>query len=278
MVTHPPPLKLSVIVTTYNRSDALARCLDGLYAQTERDFEILIADDGSNASHRNVMAYSLRQSPVPIQHVYHDDQGFRAAAIRNRAVAASHGDYLLFLDGDCVPFPSFIVRHRRLARPKHFVPGNRLLLSARLTQWVLHEAFPLHEADWRFWLRARLRGDVNRLLPLWSLPLGALRRLQPHKWQHAMTCNLGVWKRDFLAVNGFDESFSGWGYEDSDLVIRLLHAGVQRLEGRFAVPVCHLWHPPNDPSRREENWQRLMARLKRPDCIRAERGVDQYAA
>jgi predicted glycosyltransferase involved in capsule biosynthesis len=85
-----------------------------------------------------------------------------------------------------------------------------------------------------------------------------------------------VWKSDFIAVNGFDELFEGWGYEDSDLVIRLIHAGVRRKEGRFAVPVLHLWHPHNDKSRQETNYQRLMDRLAREDFKVAERGVTQY--
>jgi predicted glycosyltransferase involved in capsule biosynthesis len=91
-----------------------------------------------------------------------------------------------------------------------------------------------------------------------------------------MTCNLAVWKSDFIAVNGFDEQFEGWGYEDSDLVIRLIHLGINRKEGRFAVPVLHLWHKQNDRSQHDSNYHRLMDRLKDPLFIRAEKGIDQY--
>jgi predicted glycosyltransferase involved in capsule biosynthesis len=80
--------------------------------------------------------------------------------------------------------------------------------------------------------------------------------------------------RILLAVNGFDENFAGWGYEDSDLVIRLIHAGIKRKEGRFAVPVLHLWHKQNDRSGETQNYQRLMARLQDKTFIRAEQGLD----
>lgn len=91
-----------------------------------------------------------------------------------------------------------------------------------------------------------------------------------------MTCNLALWKNDFLRINGFDELFEGWGFEDSDLVIRLIHAGIKRKEGRFAVPVLHLWHPHNDKSKQDLNYQRLLDRLEQRDFIVATKGVSQY--
>lgn len=91
-----------------------------------------------------------------------------------------------------------------------------------------------------------------------------------------MTCKLGVWKNNFIRVNGFDELFEGWGFEDSDLVIRLIHAGIVRKEGRFAVSVLHLWHPHYDKSKQDMNYQRLLERLRCNDFIHAEKGVSQY--
>jgi predicted glycosyltransferase involved in capsule biosynthesis len=85
-----------------------------------------------------------------------------------------------------------------------------------------------------------------------------------------------MWKHDFMLVNGFDELFDGWGYEDSDLVVRLIHAGIKRKEGRFAVPVLHLWHPQNDKSNQDINYKRLMERLGMDNFVLAEKGVSQY--
>jgi hypothetical protein len=119
-------------------------------------------------------------------------------------------------------------------------------------------------------------GKINRISAFLKLPLGVLRVAQPAKWQKAMTCNLAIWRDEFIRANGFDELFEGWGYEDSDLVIRLIHAGVKRKEGRFAVPVLHLWHPQNDKSRQDANYKCLMERLERQTFICAKKGVAQY--
>ncbi len=122
-------MTISVIVTTYNRPDALRAVLDGLAAQTDRDFEILVADDGSRDDTRELVEAVRSGVPVPIRHVWQEDRGFRAGAARNRATAQARGDYVIFLDGDCVPRPSFIARHRALAEAGWMVAGNRILLS-----------------------------------------------------------------------------------------------------------------------------------------------------
>jgi glycosyltransferase involved in cell wall biosynthesis len=269
---------ISVIVTTYNWPEALTLCLQSLFAQSDLGFEVLIADDGSNDSTSDVIRSRFYQGPVPVRHIRHEDCGFRAGTIRNKAVSASNGDYLIFIDGDCLVFPDFVNTHRKLAQTGCFVPGNRILLSQNFTQTVLNKHLFLHEHSSLDFVFYRLTGKINRLTPLLRLPLGPLRLVKAQFWQKAMTCNFGLWKRDFIAVNGFDEVFQGWGYEDSDLVIRLIHNGVKRKEGRFAAPVLHLWHRQNDQSQKDKNLQRLQARLKQRDCIKAELGIDQYLA
>jgi N-terminal domain of galactosyltransferase len=215
-------------------------------------------------------------SPVSLQYAYHEDIGFRAGTIRNQAVALSKGEYLLFVDGDCVLPVDFIAKHQDLAAQGYFVPGNRVLLNQAFTREVIEQRLSLHDKSLPYFLRLRLQGKINRVSAFLRLPLGFLRKLQPKKWQGAMTCNLGIWKQDFLAVNGFDEQFEGWGYEDSDLVIRLIHAGVKRKEGRFALPVLHLWHSQNDRSQHDLNYRRLMERLAQPDFVLAKKGISGY--
>jgi hypothetical protein len=106
---------------------------------------------------------------------------------------------------------------------------------------------------------AQREGSINRTLPLRSLPLGPLRKLAATRWQRVRTCNLALWRRDFATVNGFDEAYAGWGFEDSDLAVRLLNAGVRRKEGAFATGVLHLWHRENDRRFEGENLARLQA-------------------
>lgn len=267
---------ISVIVTTYNWPSALKLCLQSLYAQEDRNFEILIADDGSTSVNVDQIKAELALSPVKISYVHHDDKGFRAGTIRNKAVAKSTGDYVIFLDGDCIARSNFISRHRDLAKKGYFVPGNRVLLNQAFAQQIIDRQVLLHQKSLGYFLIARLQNKINRLSGFLYLPLGFLRFMRPNKWDRAMTCNLAIWKEDFVGVNGFDEFFEGWGFEDSDLVIRLIHLGVKRKEGRFAVPVLHLWHPQNDKSRQDINYQKLMDRLANKDFIRAESGVSQY--
>src|SRR5580704_10154001 len=107
-------MKITAIVSTYNGPEALRLCLQSLILQKDRDFEIVVADDGSGVATRDTIARFADETAVPVLHVWHEDRGFRLAAIRNRAIAASSGDYLLFLDGDCIVLPDFVRVHRRL--------------------------------------------------------------------------------------------------------------------------------------------------------------------
>ncbi len=266
---------ISVIVTTFNRPDALAAVLRGLFAQTDTGFEILVADDGSGDGTRDLIRRMAPAAPVPMAHVWQEDRGFRAGAARNRAAARAKGEYLIFLDGDCVPRPDFITRHRRLAERRWMVAGNRVLLSERFTREALASGLPIHAWDFGRWRASGSSGAINRTAPLLTLPLGPLRRLGSRRWQRVRTCNLGLWAEDFRAVNGFDEAFEGWGFEDSDLAVRLLNRGVRRKEGAFATAVLHLWHRENDRAREGENRRRLQQRLAGGET-RASRGLDQY--
>jgi glycosyltransferase involved in cell wall biosynthesis len=266
------PDLISVIVATYNREDALATVLSALSRQRDRGFEVVIADDGSNPATAAVVEHWRQQLGVPLGQVWQADRGFRAAEIRNRAILASRGDYCVFLDGDCIARPDFIATHRRLAEAGWFVTGNRVLLSPALTADVLREGLQPDRWCASDWIDRRMRGGVNRLTAVLRLPLGPIRRLRARQWRGARSCNLAVWRCDLDRVDGFDASFSGWGREDSDLLIRLLHAGVRRKDGRFATGVIHLWHPEADRAQLDANDARLEAVLH-SDRVRAQRGL-----
>ena len=272
------PQLISVIVTTYNRPDALRAVLASLAAQTDTAFEVLVADDGSRAETAEAVTAEGVHFPVPLRHLWQEDDGFRAAAARNLAVAASCGDYLVFIDGDCILRPDFVAAHRSLAESGWFVAGNRVLLAEEFTASALKTPLRDLHAGSRFtWLRRRFAGAINRWLPLCHFAGQRWRKRQPQRWQGARTCNLAMWRSDFDAINGFDEAFQGWGHEDADLAIRLLHAGVQRKDGRFATAVLHLWHRENDRSNLAENERRL-AEILAADRRRAAVGIDSYNA
>jgi glycosyltransferase involved in cell wall biosynthesis len=263
---------ISLIVTTYDRVDALDAVLRSLSRQVDRDFEVVIADDGSGPDTAKMIEDWKGRLGAPLKHVWHEHRDFRAGEIRNRGILASAGRYCVFLDGDCIARPDFLARHRALAEPGWFVTGNRVLLTERLTADVLQKHLEPERWGLVDWIGRRFSGGLNRLLPVLNLSAGPLRKLNSGKWQGAQSCNLAIWRADLDRVDGFDATFSGWGKEDSDLVIRLLHAGICRKDGRCATGVLHLWHPSADRSRLPEN-ERMLARVIESDRVRAERGM-----
>lgn len=266
---------VSVIVTTYNWPGALDRVLCALSEQDYAQLEVIVADDGSTDETAELVHSWRSKFPFPLIHCWQSDEGFRAAMIRNRAVAMARHDYLIFIDGDCVMFPSFVSNHVALAEKGWFVAGNRVLLNQAFTEKVLKNGLSIHRWSFSKWMMARLLNSCNRVLPLCSLPMGRLRKFKPLKWQGAKTCNLGMWRNDFLKVNGFDEDFEGWGFEDSDCVIRLQRANIYHKSGKFSVPVLHLWHPEAERDKANENAKRL-EHTQHSSAIQAFRGVEQY--
>ncbi|HWV51256.1 glycosyltransferase family 2 protein [Pseudorhodoplanes sp.] len=263
---------ISVIVTTWNREDALDAVLRSLAVQTDRDFEVVVADDGSGEATAKLIANWVLKLGRPLKHVWQEHQGFRAAEIRNRAILASDGAYCIFLDGDCIARPGFVATHRKLAERGWFVTGNRILMSEALTQTVLRDNLDPERWTYREWARERGRGGINRTVPLMRLPLGPLRKIRFRAWRGARSCNLAIWRSDLDRVDGFDCAYQGWGREDSDLLVRLLHSGIRRKDGVFATGVLHLWHPAADRSWLGDNDQKLDDAMS-DKRIRAQRGL-----
>ena len=137
--------KISVIITTYNRPDALAAVVRACFAQDDLDFEIIIADDGSSDNTQQCVAALQADAPMPLRHVWQEDLGFRAARVRNLGTLAAGGDYIIFLDGDCVPQRDFIRRHRKLAQRGYLVSGSRILLSQDATARTLAQPVDLQQ-------------------------------------------------------------------------------------------------------------------------------------
>lgn len=267
--------RTTLVITTYNRPDALRLVLTSVLAQTSPPYEVIIADDGSTEETAEVITHFKEFFKTKLKHVYHKDEGFRASAIRNKAIAASTGDYIVFTDGDCILKPDFIEKHQLLSEKGYFISGSRILLSERITKQFEQNKQYTPLGSFLKLLKLRLRKDVNRLLPLANLGVDkAWRVASPNKWEGAKTCNLSAWKSDIIKVNGFDESFEGWGMEDSDFVIRLQHAGIFHKNGRFASTVFHLWHKENDRSQLAEN-QAKLASLIDSGKIVAEKGLSQ---
>ena len=253
---------ISILLATYNWPQALKLCLESLATQTDSNFEIIIADDGSSESTKQVIDVMEASLPITITHLWQEDDGFRKTKILNQAIAASHGDYLVFLDGDCIVQPDFVSRHRELAQKGYMVTGSRVLLDESLTKKLL--AWP----KWDFTrfcsnlISKRISGGMNKYLPLKiKLGDGSWRNYKKFVWRRIKGCNMACWKADAEAINGFDETMTGWGHEDADFVFRLQRHHIQRKSGSWSTEVLHLFHKINDQSNAAENARRVREKI-----------------
>lgn len=235
-------MKISLIISTYNWPAALEASLRSAIKQDYHSYEILVADDGSQPDTKALIERLAEISEAPILHIWHEDRGFRLAEIRNRAAARATGDYLIFVDGDCLLPPNFLTQHAWLAEPHCLVAGSRVQLSAALTNDILNQLDNLPDLTRLNLLKLWLQRKIRRIHPIIKWPFHVLRYRRPLRWQGAVGCNIAVWRVDYEAVNGFDNEFLGWGREDSEFIVRLFNYGVTRKDGKLASYVLHLHH------------------------------------
>lgn len=246
-------MSISVIVTTYNRPEALKQVLLGLGAQACLPGQVLVADDGSAPATRAMIEALLPGLPFHLVHVWQPDEGFRAAAIRNKAIAASTGDYLVCLDGDCIPDPHFLADHLALAEAGSFFQGKRVLVDQALSPAFRYSDVSRRSRLFKWALAAHL-GNPWHLIRLTWWPALYSTRLSGIR-----SCNMGFARQDIVAVNGFDEDYVGWGREDSDLAQRFFNHGLQKKEHPFMAVCFHLWHADHDRGGLADNDKRLAA-------------------
>jgi len=262
---------VALIITTYNRPQALEQVLLSIESLDWLPNEIVIADDGSDEETRSLVEMWKRR--LPLHHVWQDDCGFRAAKARNAAVKITQSEYLLFIDGDCLLGHDFVDFHMNIAENSHFVAGSRILMSKQLTQKMIEGDVFVLKWPLRRWGWAWIMRQSNRILPFFRLPDVSWRKIRQHNWRGVHTCNMGVWRKDFCKINGFDEDFQGWGHEDADLAIRLIRNGVLRKDGKFGSPVLHLWHSRNNNSVRSMHHNMLKDTIANMRPIRAMNGM-----
>ena len=237
-------MKISVVTTIYNRPDHLRLLLAALAAQTRVPDELVVADDGSDAATVAALGRWLPACGIPAQVVRQEKDGYRLAAARNLAIRAATGDYLLFLDCDVVPLPDAVAVHERNSAPGRLLCGHRALLDEAGTA-ALFAAVPAPAAaDWEKAWAAADRRDLEAAARLFARN-AAQRRwhlARPHK-PKLIGCHFSLYRADAERVNGFDENFTGWGYEDDDFARRLYKAGVAPRSVIAEARALHLWHP-----------------------------------
>jgi glycosyltransferase involved in cell wall biosynthesis len=259
-------LKISLVISTFDQPAALAKTWRGFARQTRRPDEVLISDDGSGDATRELVKNFAAASPVPVKHLWQPHEGFRKTVILNQTVAAATGDYLIFTDGDCVPHPRFVADHAALAEEGCWVQGRRC--------FVREEFVPAFEADaipaWGWMLAGRITGAAKGVR--WPLPI--IRRDTGQRG--IIGCNMAFWRADLVAVNGYDEDYTGWGTgEDSDIGTRLYHLGRRRKFVYGRAITFHLNHPPAPRGHHAASLARL-AQTIATRKIRCEHGLDRH--
>lgn len=263
-------LKVSLIVSTYNRPDALAVCIRSVFKQTRLPDEIIIGDDGSGEETREMIARLQAESPVPIIHVWQEDNGFRKAMMRNKSIAASGGDYIIETDGDAFMDARLVEDHLREAREGCYVKGGRCNLGPELTAAICAEMQPRHIHFYTSGIEAK-RANAIHCAPLARYLAPRYRRNR----SSALGCNMSYWRADIVRINGYDEYYVGWGGEDWDLGFRLQTAGLQKRYLKFAGLVFHLWHEDKFMYNKEKNINHSIEVKGRSD-FRCQNGLDQW--
>ncbi len=244
----------ALIVSTYNWPEALELCFRSIASQTILPGEVIVADDGSGSSTREVIQKYKHLLPVPVRHVWHEDKGFRLAEIRNRAILQAESDYLIFIDGDVILDKNFIADHVYFRKFNHFITGSRVLINAGLTKRYL--------AGMPFRYHLKRKGFRNRLNGLRNRMLARIFLRTDDNCMNVRGCNLAFWKRDLLETDGFNQEFTGWGREDSELAARLINAGRKRLKLKFAAVQFHLHHNQRNQDQLSRNNALLEKTLK----------------
>lgn len=263
-------MKTAVIVSTYNRPKALKVCLESIRNQSKMPDEIIIADDGSTEDTTTFIKKIANNYPVPIKHIWQDDKGFRRTTILNKAVAATDAEFILQIDGDVFLHPNYVEDFISVARRGFCILGSRVSLNPEKSKEIEDSGkIPKIHVWSKGIVQKRFRalyskiGKKISLLPIF---------INKKNKSQGFGCSLAFWRDDFIAVNGYDESFVGWGCEDRDLIIRLGRNGIYNHKLFFIGIVYHLWHKEEDRSNYLKNREKCYGEKD----IVCKEGVSQY--
>jgi len=230
-------MRVSLIITTYNRPNALLLVLKSVESQSTLPSEVIIADDGSNNDTKDLIKNFQLTTCLKITHSWQKNKGFRVAKSRNKAIAKSNADYLILIDGDMILHPKFIQDHIKNAEIGYFIQGTRVLLNEETTKVALKKMSMIFSF--------LSHGVKNRKNMIHSDFLSKLFSKKKKYLSRIKSCNMGLYKDDYVNINGFNNDFEGWGREDSEFAARLLNNGIIRKNLRFNAIQFHLWHIEN---------------------------------
>jgi glycosyltransferase involved in cell wall biosynthesis len=230
-----PQPTISLIISTYNWESALYLCLSSVLYQKVLPNEVIIADDGSCERTRDVVAFFQKKFPVPLHHVWQEDNGFQLAKIRNKAIKKAQFEYVIQVDGDLILDKNFIKDHLKFAKKEHFVRGSRTRMGISLSQKLL-ETKSIHFSLFNSDIKNRFNGFRNYYIAkLLATPQQNSRKM--------LGCNMAYWREDALKINGYENNLIGWGHEDEEFATRLINNSVYKIKMKHYGFVNHTYHP-----------------------------------
>lgn len=231
---------VSLIIATYNWPEALNMVLLSVKKQSILPDAVFIADDGSTTDTQNLILEVQKTFPVPLKHIWHEDKGFRKTKILNETICKCSTDYIIQIDGDIIIHNNFIKDHIQNAATGFFIEGSRVWLNDELTKKAQRNqktTFSIFSKG----IKNRLNGVyLPFLTPFFSKPGNSIAYAVKTRG-----CNMSFWKKDMVAVNGYNEDLTGWGREDSELCVRLVNRGVTKKRIKFAAIQYHQHHTIN---------------------------------
>jgi glycosyltransferase involved in cell wall biosynthesis len=240
------PPQLSLIIAVYNKPEILRFVLAACSRQSMKDFEILIADDGSGPGVKEVIDSARTRWSLSITHLWHEDHGWQKNTMLNNAIRASACDHLVFIDGDCIPGREFLLDHLQQREENNVLLGRRVETSRRWAESLTEEFIisgRYEHYGWNEWMDG-FRGNALRIEDGIRMPPAWLRRLLLRNVRGMLGSNFSIAKKHLVAINGFDELYNGPGCgEDSDIQYRLSLIGVTGKSLRNLAIQYHVWHP-----------------------------------
>ena len=261
----------SIIISTFNRPDALQLCLESVLKQSALPFEVVIADDGSSDETKKVITNFAAKVQFPVKHIWHKDEGYQLSKIRNRAIVAANGNYILQTDGDLIFHTHFIKDHLQFAKKNCFVSGARTNITAKKTNKLLIATTCPALTYYSAGIVKRYNAVRSALLKNLNMQM----QTSAQNMQYVLGCNMAFWKEDLLLVNGYNENFEGWGKEDNDIAARLINAGKKLRFLKFGAIVFHLWHKEASRTSMAANEYLFQQSLKN-NVTFVSKGLNQY--
>ncbi len=258
---------VSLIITTYNRPDALKCSILSIQKQSVLPDEVIIADDGSTVETAELIKKLNEASAFPIRHSWQEDEGFQAAKARNKAIALASHEYIIIIDGDIFVHRNFVEDHLHFRRQGHYLQGSRVNLGPELTQKMI--------ADDSVSIHPWTPQVINRKNTIRAPFINHILQSQKNNTKGTRSCNMSFWRADVVKINGFDEEYIGWGREDSDFALRLQNAGIRRKNVKFAAMGYHLFHSEESRASLTANDSKLQEAILRKK-IRCKKGISQW--